>query len=157
MPALPFIDLNTLDLETLQFTREQVYAHLPHRFEFMQLDGVIHIDRDAQVAVGLREVREDEFWVRGHIPGRPLFPGVLMLETAAQMASFLSQELQPESRFLGFGGLDNVKFRGAVIPPARMYVIEKVVELRSRRTVCDAQGFVDGRMVFEARITGMPL
>ncbi len=157
MPAPPLVDLGTVDLNALQFTREQIYERLPHRFEFMQLDGMVHIDRDQGIAVGLRDVRADEFWVRGHIPGRPLFPGVLMIETAAQMASFLSQELQPESRFLGFGGLDSVKFRGAVIPPARLYMVEKVVELRSRRTVCDAQGFVDGRMVFEARITGMPL
>ena len=157
MAAEPFVDLDALDLTSLCFTREQIYDHLPHRYEFMQLNGIIHFDKEKGIAVGLREVREDEFWVRGHIPGRPLMPGVLMLETAAQLASFLSHQLQPDSRFLGFGGLDKVKFRGSVSPPNRMYVILKAVEIKPRRTIADAQGIVDGKLVFEARITGMPV
>lgn len=157
MAASPLVDLSRIDLNKLVVTREQIYEHLPHRHEFMQLDGIIHIDVAERVAVGLREVRVDEFWVKGHIPGRPLMPGVIMLETAAHMASYLSHAVQPISGFLGFGGLDNVKFRGAVAPPARMYVLVKGVEIRPRRTVCDAQGIVDGKLIFEARITGMPV
>lgn len=157
MAASPLIDLATLDLTQRFATQEQVYARLPHRFEFMQLDGIIYFDPKAEIAVGLREVREDEFWVRGHIPGRPLMPGVLMIETAAQMASFISTEIQPDDRFLGFGGVEGVKFRGAVSPGSTMHIIEKVIEIRPRRTICDAQGFVDGRLVFEGRIIGMPI
>ena len=157
MAAKPFIDLDTIDLSLRAFTRDEVYASLPHRFEMMQLDGIIHFDRDKALGVGLREVREDEFWVRGHVPGRPLLPGVLMLESAAQMASFLSSQIRTYDRFLGFGGLENVKFRRAVAPPATMHIIESLVEVRARRTICDAQGFVEGRLVFEARIIGMPI
>jgi len=157
MPAAPFVNLDQIDLTQTVFSKEQIYEKLPHRFEIMQVDRIVHFDREEAVGVAAREVRLDEFWVRGHIPGRPLLPGVLMLETAAQMASFLSDEMRPEPRFMGFGGLDGVKFRAAVSPPAIMYVIEKLIEVRPRRTVCDAQGFVDGRMVFEARIIGMPM
>ncbi len=157
MAALPLIDLSTIDLNKLVVTREEIYQYLPHRFEFMQLDGIVHIDVPSQIAVGLREVRTDEFWVKGHIPGRPLMPGVLMLETAAHMASYLSNAVQPMDRFLGFGGLDNVKFRGAVVPPARMYILIKGTDIRPRRTICDAQGIVDGKLVFEACITGLPV
>jgi len=157
MAAPPLIDLNTLDLNRIIATREQIYERLPHRFEFMQLDAIVHLDLEQMVAVGLREVRPDEFWVRGHIPGRPLLPGVLMIESAAQMASYVSQQIRSYDRFLGFGGVDGVKFRGEVAPPAKLYLIEKMVEVRSRRTICDAQGFVEGRLVFEARITGMPI
>ncbi len=157
MPAAPIVDLNSLDLSKVVATREQIYQRLPHRFEFMQLDAILHIDRERGIGVALREVRPDEFWVRGHIPGRPLLPGVLMIETAAQMASYLSQELQPDDRFLGFGGIDAVKFRGAVSPPARMYFILKALEVRPRRTICDAQAVVNGQLVFEGRITGMPV
>ena len=156
MAATPLLDLSRIDLNKLVVTREEIYAKLPHRYEFMQLDGIIHIDVAERVAVGLRVVREDEFWVKGHIPGRPLMPGVMIIETAAHMASFLSQAVQPTDHFLGFGGVDGVKFRGAVVPPARMYVLVKGIEIRPRRTVCDAQGIVDGKLVFEARITGMP-
>lgn len=157
MAAEPFIDLSTLDLTQRVFTRDQIYAHLPHRYEFMQLDGVIHLDRQARLGVGLREVREDEFWVKGHIPGRPLLPGILMLETAAQMAAFLSHQLRPDDRFMAFGGVDAVKFRGTVAPPSRMYLLLKATEIKPRRTIAEAQGIVDGKLVFEGRITGLPI
>lgn len=157
MAAQAFIDLNTLDLTKRCYTREQIYAHLPHRYEFMQLDGIAHFDPEQQLAVGVREVREDEFWVRGHIPGRPLFPGVLMLESAAQMAAFLSHLLRPDDRFMGFGGVDAVKFRGTVVPPNWLYLILKAVELKPRRTIAEAQGIVDDKLVFEGRITGLPI
>lgn len=157
MAATPFTDLSKIDPNKILADRKAVYERLPHRFEFMQLDAILRIDLEAGLAVGLRHVRNDEFWVRGHVPGQPIMPGVLMLETAAQMASYLSQEVQPTTKFLAFGGLEDVKFRMAVIPPATMYIIEKIIEVRPRRTVCDAQGFVDGRLVFEARIIGMPI
>lgn len=157
MASQPFVDLNQLDLSKVCFTREQIYAHLPHRYEFMQMDAIIHLDYEKKIGVGLREVREDEFWVKGHIPGRPLFPGVLMIETAAQMAAFLSHQISPDERFMGFGGVDGVKFRGAVVPPAKMYILLQVVEIKPRRTIADAQGIVNDKLVFEGRVTGMPL
>jgi len=157
MAAKPFIDLSTLDLTKIQFTREQVYAHLPHRYEFMQVDGIVHYDREKRMGVGLKIVREDEFWVKGHIPDRPLFPGVLMIETAAQMAAFLSHQDTPDERFMGFGGVDHVRFRGTVVPPSTMYFLLKVVEIKPRRTIADAQGIVDGKLVFEGRFIGMPI
>jgi len=156
MPTSLFLDLDSIDLSQTAYDQDAIYAHLPHRYEFRQLNRIIYIDREQQLAVAVREVREDEFWVKGHIPGRPIFPGILMLESAAHMASILSNEFQPDERFLGFGGLDGVKFRGAVTPPATIYFIMKVVELRKRRTVADAQGVVNGTLIFEARITGMP-
>lgn len=157
MAATPFTDLSEIDPNEVIADRQAIYERLPHRFEFMQLDAILRIDREAGLAVGLRRVRSDEFWVRGHIPGQPIMPGILMLETAAQMASYLSQEIQPSTKFLAFGGLEDVRFRMAVTPPATMYIVEKIVEVRPRRTICDAQGFVDGKLVFEARIIGMPL
>lgn len=157
MAATPFVNLSEIDPGRILVGRDAIYARLPHRHEFMQLDAILSLDIENGVAVGLREVRTDEFWVKGHIPGKPIMPGILMLETAAQMASYISQEVQPTGKFLAFGGLEDVKFRSAVAPPATMYIIEKIIEVRPRRTVCDAQGFVDGRLVFEARIIGMPL
>ena len=157
MAATPFLDLSVIDPTHVVVDRDAIYARLPHRYEFMQLDAILKLDVKSGLAVGLRHIRTDEFWVRGHIPGQPIMPGVLMLETAAQMAAYLSQEVQPTGKFLAFGGLEDVRFRSAVFPPATMYIVEKVIEIRPRRTVCDAQGFVDGKLVFEARIIGMPL
>jgi 3-hydroxyacyl-[acyl-carrier-protein] dehydratase len=158
MAAELFVDLSTLSLDRLAVTQEEIYQTLPHRFEFMQLDGIVHMDKERMLAVALREVREDEFWTRGHIPGRPLLPGVLMIETAAQLAAYTTHLLLPESdRFWGFGGVDAVKFRAAVTPPARMYFILKGLDVRPRRSVADVQGVLDGKLAFEGRVTGMPV
>ena len=157
MPSPLLVDLSKIDLNRIVVTREQIYQHLPHRYEFMQLDAFVFTDVPTQTAVAIREVRTDEFWVRGHIPGRPLLPGVLMIETAAQMAAYVSNLIQPTDRFLGFGGVDQVKFRLAVTPPARLYFLLKGVEIRPRRIVCDVQACIEGQLAFEGRITGMPV
>ena len=129
----------------------------PHRHEFALLHGIVHVDMETCTFAGFHDVTEDEYWVRGHIPGRPLFPGVLMIETGAQLASYLTHKVQPGGGFVGFAGVDNVKFRGTVTPPCRFVVIGRGVQVKSRRTVCEVQGFVDDTMVFEAKITGMRL
>ncbi len=158
MAAAPFVDLSTLDLNKLVITREQIYEVLPHRYEFMQLDGLVWCDLEKGMAVAVREVRTDEFWVRGHVPGRPLLPGVLMIETAAQLAAYLTMLAFPKSnQFWGFGGVEAVKFRMAVSPPARMYFIMKVAEVRTRRSIADVQAIVDGKLAFEGRMIGMPV
>lgn len=157
MAATAFLDLATIDLQRVLAGRDQIYQRLPHRFEFMQLDAVVHLDQDQMLGVAYRDVRADEFWVKGHIPSRPIFPGVFMLEAGAHLASYMYYEAHPLAGFLGFAGVDAVKFRGAVVPPARMYFINKGVDVRKRRFICDSQGFVNGQLVFEARITGMPV
>jgi 3-hydroxyacyl-[acyl-carrier-protein] dehydratase len=158
MASAPIVDLSTLDLDKLVVTREQIYELLPHRYEFMQLDGLVHFDMEQRVAVALRTVRSDEFWVRGHIPGRPLLPGVLMIESAAQLAAYSTMMVLPEpGKFWGFGGVEDVKFRMAVSPPAKMYFILKSTEVRPRRCTADVQGIVDGKLAFEGRVIGMPV
>lgn len=92
---------------------------------------------------------------RHHVPGRPLFPGVLMIETAAQLCSYLTHTLHTGDPFVGLTGVDNVKYRGTVEPPCRFVVVGKLLKASSRRTRTAMQGFVDGAMVFEAVITGM--
>jgi 3-hydroxyacyl-[acyl-carrier-protein] dehydratase len=155
MPAQPFIDLATLDFDNPVADREGIYKVNPHRFEFAQLDGIVRLDMKEHVIVGYRDVKADEFWVRGHIPGRPIFPGVLMIETAAQLVSYYVMSQHPDKGFLGFGGVDGVKFRGAVTPGQRIVMMGKLVEIRPRRCIGDTQAFVDGKMVYEGRITGM--
>ena len=106
--------------------------------------------------VGSHRTKEDAFWVRGHIPGRPLFPGVLMVETAAQLCSFYYNESFPDrDQFFGFGGIENTKFRGKVDTNQRLIIAGRAVQLKPRRAIFDTQGFVDGTMVFESRIVGV--
>jgi 3-hydroxyacyl-[acyl-carrier-protein] dehydratase len=151
------IDLSKIDLGRVLIPIEQIREVNPHRYEMEQLSGVIHLDPAAGQIVAFKNVGPNEFWIRGHIPGRPLMPGVMMVEAAAQMSSFYYKYVQKDSRFLGFGGVDAVKFRGPVVPGDRLILLGVAVEIRSRRAVFDTQGVVGDRLVFEARITGMPI
>jgi len=155
-PAL-LVDLAKLDLDRIVMPIEEIRRLIPHRYEMEQLTAVIHLDPEAGHIVAIKDVRDDEFWVRGHIPGRPLLPGVLMIEAAAQMCSVYFKKVSEDPRFLGFGGVDGVKFRGQVVPGDRLLLLGRAVEIRSRRAVFDTQGVVGDRLVFEARITGMPI
>jgi 3-hydroxyacyl-[acyl-carrier-protein] dehydratase len=70
-----------------------------------QLTGILMFDPEQSLIVGYKDVKADEFWVRGHIPGRPLLPGVLMCECAAQLCSYYYSRATSQSRFVGFGGM----------------------------------------------------
>lgn len=157
MPPPRLFDFPPLDPSRPVATREQIYALLPHRHEFMQLDAILHVDRERQEAVALRRVRADEWWCKGHLPGRPLLPGILMIEAAAHLASYFYAVVTEHRGFLGFGGAEAFKFRDAVTPPAELFIIGKAVEVKPRRMVCNLQGFVADRMVFEGIIIGMPI
>jgi 3-hydroxyacyl-[acyl-carrier-protein] dehydratase len=157
MPPALLIDLAAIDLTHMVVDKSEILNMNPQRHEFEQLDGIVHYDIDKQIVVGLRDIKADEWWTRGHIPGRPLFPGVLMIEAAAQLAGFFGKRVLGMDRFVGFGGVDKVKFREAIVPPARLYILAHAIEIRPRRIICDVQGVVDGRLAFEGQITGVPM
>jgi 3-hydroxyacyl-[acyl-carrier-protein] dehydratase len=158
MPRTPILDPSGLDCSKVLVTREQIYKVLPQQYEFSQLDGIIHLDLETGTAAGYRDIRTDEWWCRGHMPGHPIFPGVLMLECAAQLAAFVQQKLLPsEGGFLAFGGVDGAKFRGSVTPPSRIILLGKVIEARARRFICEIQSYCNGAMAFEGVITGLPI
>ena len=155
MPPPLLIDLNSIDLHQARLTQEEVYERLPHRYEFMLLHGICHVDHEKQAIVGYRDVGPDDWWFRGHVPGRPLLPGVLMLEMAAQVSAVMTKLMGGSQGFLAFGGVDKCKFREAVTPGTRLYLLCVAEEIRPRRVVSETQGVVDGRVIFEARITGL--
>lgn len=157
MPPPLILDPSQVDLTRVLADREAIALVNPHRYEFALLDAVVLLDLERGLYAGYSDIRSDAYWVRGHIPGRPLFPGVLMIEAAAQLASYLYHHAFPGLGFLGFVGVDDVKFRGIVVPPSRLVLIGRSLQLRPRRMVCSTQGFVDSTMVFEGVITGMPV
>jgi 3-hydroxyacyl-[acyl-carrier-protein] dehydratase len=157
MPPPVILDPATLDFANPLADRAAIERVNPHRYEFALLDGVVHLDTVQGLYAGYYDVREDAFWVRGHVPGRPLLPGVLMIEAGAQLASYLYHRLFPDMGFLGFVGVDDVKFRGVVSPPCRLVLVGRGLQMKPRRMICATQGFVGSTMVFEATITGMPV
>ena len=157
MPPRLLADLSKIDLEHVEAGPEKIRKRNAQRYEMEHLDGVICCRPEEKLIVGFKDVADDEFWVRGHIPGRPLLPGVLMCEAAAQLCSYYYKEVTRNDQFLGFGGLTGVKFRGPVSPGTRLILLARNTELNRRRATFDVQGIVDGKLVFEGAIIGMPM
>ena len=159
MAAQPLFDISQIDLSQVAMSQQRIDQFNPHRGHMRQLDHIIWMNEDATDGLGVKYVRDDEFWVPGHIPGRPLLPGVLMIEAVAQLCSLLHQ-VRPNadrSRFLGFTRCDSVAFRGQVVPGDTLYLLGHEISFRPRRFISNAQAMVDGNIVFEATITGMAM
>ncbi len=157
MASQPILDLATINLDEVAVSKEEILNLNAQRDEFEQLDRVISIDLELGLAVGIKKQTPGEFWTRGHIPGRPIMPGVLMIEMAAQLSSVMYHLKfnTAGKKFFGFGGVNNVKFRGSVEPGCDFLMIARAKKLRSRIAVFETQGFVDGKMVFEGDVTGI--
>jgi len=157
MASVPILDPKTIDTAPTAVTKEEILALNAQREEFEQVDRLVSLDLEAGQAVGIKSQRNDEFWTRGHIPGRPIMPGVLMIEMAAQISSVI-YHLKFETggkKFFGFGGVNAVKFRGTVEPGQDLVMVVRAKALKSRMAIFEAQGFVDGRMVFEGEVSGV--
>jgi 3-hydroxyacyl-[acyl-carrier-protein] dehydratase len=147
------LDLSAIDLNRVVVPLEEIRKIIPQRYEMELLSGIVHDEGDA--VVGFKDFTVNDFWVRGHIPGRPLLPGVLMIECAAQLCAYRTMKQQPEMGFVGFARCDEVKFRGTLVPPGRLYMIAQMVEMNRRRAIAKCQGVHNGNLIFEAMITGM--
>ncbi len=122
-----------------------------------QCDRIIWASDNLRQCIGAKDVRADEFWCVHHIPGRPLFPGVLMIESAAQCASWLFRTRFPALGFLGFLRCDETSFRGQVVPGDTFVILVDEIEASPRRFISKTQGLVRGKLVFESKITGMAI
>lgn len=160
MPPPLLFDLSGIDLTAPPvFDREAVCRANPQRFEMQQLDGILWYDKEKSQILGYKDVTESEFWIRGHIPGRPLMPGVIMIEAAAQLSSFFIKHIFQEEGFIGFAGIEEAKFRSTVEPGQRLYLLGHITKCKRRKrgshVTTQVQGVVGDTMVFEATIAGM--
>jgi len=159
MPQAPLFEFDSFDLEPI-YDIEDIRAVNPQRHEMEHLTSVVHVDQDKQGLVGYKDVSDDEFWIRGHMPNFPLMPGVILCESAAQLAGFYARkyDILGAGDFLGFGGMSDVRFRYPVFPNCRLLLMAVVTKIRPRRRAqFDFQGYVDGRMVFNGSMIGVPI
>ncbi len=154
MPPKLLFDISQIDFSRDLYDQQAIRAINPQRGDMEHLNGVNWADAEAGRIVGYKNVTEDEFWVPGHLPGRPLLPGVIMIEAAAQLCGFFTKQFAGWSGFVGFGGVEDVRFRRQVAPPAKLLLIAERLWMRHKRMSCRVQGIVDGIMVFEAAVTG---
>jgi 3-hydroxyacyl-[acyl-carrier-protein] dehydratase len=158
MSTAPPLDPAAFDLSRTVASHAQIYAVLKQAGRFALLDGVCYFGTEDATAIGWKDIRADDWWAADHIPGRPLFPGVLMTECAAQLASWDYLARTPDfTGFLGFAGLNQTRFRGIVEPGARMHWIARVQRVRSRMFVYDVAGFVGSERVYETEVVGTVL
>ena len=108
MANAPIIDISTVDLGVDASAAFPIDALLPQSGHMRMLDRVCWMSEDGHSSVGYKDVRPDEFWCAGHIPGRPLFPGVMMIEAGAQLCSYTHKRTRQPAGFLGFVRCDDV-------------------------------------------------
>jgi len=158
-PAMPpplLFDLSQIDLSGKPiFDVDAIRRVNPQRFEMEQLDGILWYDKEEFLILGYKDVTGGEFWVRGHIPERPLMPGVIMIEAAAQLSSFFVKQIYQVEGFIGFASIDSAKFRSVVEPGHRLYLLGHITQFKRRKYTCAVQGVVEGVMVFDAVVSGL--
>jgi len=155
MPPALLFDMSKLDINQVEYARQDIAEVNPQAYEMAQLDAIVWHNLDKLLCLGYKDVGDDEFWVRGHIPGRPIMPGVIMIEAAAQLASFFMKKIYGLEGFIGFSGIDKTKFRETVVPGSRLYLLSHICKIRSRQFSAKVQGVVDGKIVFDTIISGM--
>lgn len=131
----------------------EVMKYLPHRHPFLLVDGVIEM-KEGESIVALKNVTINEPFFNGHFPGRPVMPGVLILEALAQAAGILAYKstntLPSDGVLYYFAGIDNARFRKVVEPGDQLRLEVKL--LRAKREIWKLEGsaYVDGELVCSA-------
>src|SRR5256885_15552080 len=123
MPPRFIFDSAAIDLNRVVYDQEAIRAANPQRGDMEMLNGIVYAEPALGRIIGYKDVGTDEFWIPGHIPGRPLFPGVLMIEAAAQLASFYTRSFVGWKGFIGFGGGGNNKLPQQNPPGGRLGLI----------------------------------
>jgi 3-hydroxyacyl-[acyl-carrier-protein] dehydratase len=142
---------------TTTIDTKRIMELLPHRAPMLLIDSITDINGDDS-ATGIKAVTHEEFWCKGHFPGRPVMPGVLIIEAMAQTAGALvvhATGKQFEGKLVYFMAIDEAKFRKPVVPGDELHI--HVTKQQARRTVWKFKGEakVNGELCAEAIVTAM--
>jgi 3-hydroxyacyl-[acyl-carrier-protein] dehydratase len=160
VPQREFIvDLAELKFDPPLAGIDEIRRFNPQRHEMEQLTGVLFEDLRDHRCAAYKDVTHNEFWCRGHMPGMPLMPGVVMLEAIAQMCSYFAQKYDLlGAQMVGLGGFDGVRFRDPVIPGDRLIVMCQLIKARRNQIIlCKFQGIVRQSLVVEGELKGIPI
>jgi beta-hydroxyacyl-ACP dehydratase FabZ len=131
-----------------------VMEKLPHRYPFLLVDRVIKLIPNDKI-VALKNVTFNEPFFQGHFPGKPVMPGVLIIEAMAQAGGILAYETAPSdkrNRLIYFMGMDRVRFRKMVFPGDQIIFEAKILKFRSKVAKMSGTATVDNQLVAEAEL-----
>ncbi len=132
--------------------REEIKEIIPHRDPFLFLDE-IHELETLHRAVGIKYVKADDYFFKGHFPEKPVMPGVLIIESLAQVgAVIILAHPEHKGKIVYFTGIKNAKFRRSVAPGDKLVLECTLTKLRSTFGFGAAKAYVDGNLVCEAEI-----
>jgi len=131
-----------------------IMSFLPHRYPFLLVDRIVEIEGQKRI-VGLKNVTINEPFFQGHFPGAPVMPGVLILESMAQVAGVMIYRDMPdkERKLIYFTGIENAKFRRPVLPGDQLRIEMQLLNRRTNFGKMNGQATVDGKLVAEAIVT----
>ncbi len=127
---------------------------LAHRYPFLLIDRVIEVVPGDKITV-LKNVTTNEPFFQGHFPGRPIMPGVLIIEAMAQaggILAYLTGSVEQRNRLIYFMGMDKVRFRKPVVPGDQIILEAKIIKFRSKAAKMSGIATVDKQMVAEAEL-----
>lgn len=132
----------------------EILRLLPHRYPFVMVDRILSLEMGKEI-VGLKNVTINEPFFQGHFPGRPVMPGVLILEGMAQVGGIMAYYSTPKaigSKLLFFAGIDKARFRKPVTPGDQLIFTLKLLKEKRSIMVMGAYATVDGQLVAEAEL-----
>ena len=136
---------------------KEIMKMLPHAYPFLLVDRILEMEPGKR-AVGIKNVTYNEPFFLGHFPGRPIMPGVLIVESMAQTAGVLVFNSLPEKdhkKPVYFLGIDNVRFRKPVIPGDQLRLELEITRHRQSLWGVKGKALVDGKLVAEADLLAM--
>ena len=131
----------------------EIQKILPHRHPFLFVDGIVEMERLKRV-VGIKNVTMNESHFQGHFPGKPIMPGVLIIEAMAQTGGLLLLQEVPdrENKLLYFVAVDGARFRRPVVPGDQLMLEIKVISWRGDFCKLEGRATVDGQLAAEATL-----
>jgi len=135
------------------FSSEEIQKLLPHRYPFLLVDKIIDYIPE-KLAVGVKNITFNEPQFQGHFPGRPLMPGVLIVEAMAQVGGIVLKQLPGfEDGLFVFAGIDKVRFRRQVVPGDQLVMTVELLCVKQRRFgKMQARAEVDGQLAAEGEL-----